>query len=145
MTPYKQLFHHAPSLGAYGDCWRTVIGCLLDMPPQDVPHFCGEDLDNDQWLIETHKWLLPKGHSLVSIPITGRDDTPVSMEDALDTWAGWNPGTYAIMDGMTKEGIMHSVIVADNKIVHNPSTSEIVGPDDANIFWFHVITCTPVY
>ena len=40
MEFYKQLNEHNPDEGVYGDCYRTAIGCLLNIPPEFVPHFC---------------------------------------------------------------------------------------------------------
>lgn len=48
MTPYKQLYGHNPDQGIFGDCFRTALGCLLNLPPEKVPHFydgCGPDDD----------------------------------------------------------------------------------------------------
>jgi hypothetical protein len=30
-----------------GDCWRTVIACLLELPRDDVPHFLADEDDPD--------------------------------------------------------------------------------------------------
>src|SRR5690606_6329025 len=39
VTPCRQLLGHDPDNGIYGDCMRTSIAALLDLPPQEVPHF----------------------------------------------------------------------------------------------------------
>lgn len=38
-----------------GDCWRTAIACLLDIPRDDVPHFLAheDDPDGNGWWAET--------------------------------------------------------------------------------------------
>ena len=40
MTPHHQLVtEYRNDEGVYGDCGRTVIACLMDMHPSEVPHF----------------------------------------------------------------------------------------------------------
>ena len=52
MTPYKQLNHHDPDNGIIGDCYRTAIACLLDLPPDALPNYCegpGGTYGGDGW------------------------------------------------------------------------------------------------
>ena len=39
MKPVKQLFHHDPANGVWGDCFRAVIASVLSLPVEAVPHF----------------------------------------------------------------------------------------------------------
>ena len=58
MKELKQLNLHRPEEGLIGDCFRTCIACLLDMPaPDHVPHayeLAGWDNENST---EAHKLL----------------------------------------------------------------------------------------
>ena len=49
MTPQTQLNKHDPANGVYGDCGRTVIACLLDLHPSEVPHFWDGNLRDCGW------------------------------------------------------------------------------------------------
>ncbi|MGW8565701.1 hypothetical protein [Isoptericola sp. NPDC055881] len=42
MIPADQLHNAGPGEEVVGDCWRTAIACVLDIPPADVPHFVQE-------------------------------------------------------------------------------------------------------
>ncbi len=70
----KQVVKHDPANGAYGDCWRTCIACLLNLQPEEVPHFTqlavehGEDLDCDD---RTREWLRKQGYDMACIPFQG--------------------------------------------------------------------------
>ncbi len=45
MIPLMQRNHHDPANGIYGDCHRAAIASLLELPMDDVPHFCDADSD----------------------------------------------------------------------------------------------------
>ena len=74
MTPFKQIVQHNPDAGAFGDCWRTCIGCLLDLHPTLVPHFVqqanekyGPECLTDKSTELARAWLLERGYTLMSI------------------------------------------------------------------------------
>lgn len=49
MIEYEQLIpHHNEAEGMIGDCWRTCIACILEMPPNLVPHFMRDAKDEPQ-------------------------------------------------------------------------------------------------
>ena len=134
MKRYKSIVPHAPSRGLYGDCYRTVIGCLLDMPPDQVPHFL--DGYAEDWIDQRDTWLAERGLKLVNIfiepPQTPLEDGKVGLEALLWVIGEINQGTYYILCGDTIDGIGHTVVCCGGKIVHNPSPvgCPIVAPVD---------------
>lgn len=138
MIPYKQLIDHDPENGKYGDCGRTAIACLLDMKPENVPHFWGNN--SDKIGVMGHKacnnWLSKHGYAIFCIPYK---DT--SLQQLLDTQAHFNPGIYYMVIGTSKLGCNHVVICKGNEIVHDPSkvNSGIVGPCSDGTYWIELL------
>ena len=134
MTPYKQLLSHDPSAGVWGDCYRTAIGCLLDLPPDEVPHWwdsCWDDTDedNEARIQAMQQWLGGRGYHLIRFyfPNDG-----LSPSEFMEEMAFRNPGLYYMLSGESPGGVDHVVICLDDKVVHDPSplsrTPELVGP-----------------
>ncbi|QGH75903.1 hypothetical protein SEA_AXYM_36 [Gordonia phage Axym] len=46
MRQETQRYMHDNKEGVLGDCWRTALACVLDLPRDDVPHVIGDD---DWW------------------------------------------------------------------------------------------------
>lgn len=132
MKPYKQLFRHQPEQGIIGDCWRTAIGCLLNLPPDQVPHF-GDGCFDDS--VEFHKrtntWLRSKGYSIVETAF----DCPI--EYVFAHLATNNPDRYCLLSGTSRSGFNHTVIACNDQIVWDPSLTDagIVGPCSDGFYW----------
>lgn len=136
MKFHKQRFLHRPEEGQMGDCFRIVLACLLDVDPEDVPHFmqAPEDVPVaeiwrrvDEWLAEHH------GLRYLCFPFDPGD---------LQTWLhgmdeGW-PGLRWELSGKSPRGTTHSVIVEGSKIIHDPHPEGggIVGPDEKSGHYF---------
>ena len=83
MTPAKQLFTEIDARPV-GDCWRTCVAMLLDLPPADVPHwvdqylhlgnvgtdtwplFLGTEVEVPAYAAACQVWLRARGLELVS-------------------------------------------------------------------------------
>lgn len=72
LAEQKQKYKHkSNSQEIVGDCWRTAIACLLEMPRDDVPHFAQlyPDEPSKEWwyksieFVEEHK----EGWTLVAL------------------------------------------------------------------------------
>lgn len=140
MTPYKQLFGHDPENGIYGDCYRTVIGCLVDVPPDKVPHFSvvnGPETTGDEAWGACKEFL--KEYGLISIYVQLLEVDGVQA--ALDRTAFLWPGIILLFNGTSRNGTNHVVIVKDGKIIHDPSPYEtgIVGPLQEGYFTVELI------
>lgn len=134
MTPYKQLFRHKPEEGVFGDCFRTVIGCLLDLAPADVPHFADGGPDNQE-IVDTraNEWLAQFNLRLVDTVYEGDVG---DLKAVLNCVAHYNPNLHYILAGVSRTGVPHCVICLNDQIVHDPSltNSGIVGPTEG-YYW----------
>ena len=132
MTPHKQLYRHRPDEGQVGDCWRTAIGCLLDLPPTEVPHFvetCWNDTPTAN--LNARRWLATKGLGFVELAYSG------DLDSILASIAACSPHTYYLLGGNSRTGVGHSVIGCHDQIVWDPSLDDagIVGPMDDGYYW----------
>lgn len=118
---YKQCNIHRPGEGVYGDCVRTVIACLLDKNPLDVPHFYhGVDTQDDAdkaWL-KMITWLNGEGYSLFTTAYYGEGIEPAGIMQSVNAL---NPGVRFILWGQGRGGTDHVVICRNGKIEHDPS------------------------
>lgn len=134
MQPVKQLFRHNPP-HTYGDCHRAAIACILNMRPQDVPHFMDGKPDNAP-APEAHAhvefWLNRRGLTQITVCYAGGE-----LRDLLITVGNHNPGVAFILGGQSRIGVNHSVVCCNGEIVCDPSLDEsgIVGPCDDGYWW----------
>jgi hypothetical protein len=132
MIERKQLFRHDPEHGVYGDCHRTALACLLDLEPEQVPHF-GENFESPE--VFSHRvaeWLSAQGWCEVSVPYQSTLDELLQCQEAL------NPDVYYLLGGKSRTGCGHTVIGCGGEIVWDPSldNSGIVAPFDTDgLYW----------
>ena len=138
MTPYTQLIQHDPEYGVYGDCYRTCIGCLLDIQPIEIPHFYkdkeyGDSIDVDY---DVRMWLKPRNLHLLTTSI--RD----TIEDFLDYMKTFNCAQHYILLGGTPSNIPHAVVCRGGEIIHDPAPSNpgVTQPLDDGLYWADFIT-----
>lgn len=140
MTPHKQLILHDTSNGQFGDCDRTAIACLLDMAPDDVPHwydgFNGLGQANATALEIRRNWLADRGLFLVSVPYEAD-----AMEQILELIAINHPGIHYLIAGMSPRGVNHVVICRDRSVVHDPHPTDngLIGPCDDGYWWVNFL------
>lgn len=133
MTPYKQLIKHDPANGKWGDCYRTAWGCLLDIPPEEIPHFVDQGRDDCDVLLAA--WLKEQGLRRVCFPLNGE----MPMKDALHFMREWNPDVYYLFSGSSVVA-NHVVVALNNKIIHDPAGRKrpFVGPASDGCWWIDV-------
>ena len=128
----KQLHRHEPQCGINGDCYRTVVACMLDMLPEQVPHFLERVnfLDYDGHWFDGPGGALEWMHSQGLHPINICIDASLGLQEVLDIFGDTNPGIYFLLAGTSKTGVGHWVICKNNEIVWDPSLGNvgIVGP-----------------
>lgn len=134
MQYHKQRFRHQPDKGIYGDCHRTALACLLDMEPEQVPHF-GEMMfvHGTEAASEAEElWLNKQGLSQVFVPYSV--DT---LDNLLLHLASINPRAYYLLGGTSKNGVGHTVVGCGGKLIWDPAqdNSGIVGPMSDGFFW----------
>jgi len=129
------MVRHEPEEGRYGDCWRTCIACLLDLRPDQVPHFL-EDGDMDAGLKRGLDWLRDRGLALCSIPVAD------SLEKLLGMMGEHNPDTEYMLIGTGKRsGVPHVVIGRGGRLVHDPEASRqfLSGPVEGGYYWLELL------
>lgn len=127
----KQLHRHDPANGVHGDCYRTVVACLLDLDHDQVPHR-HDFLTNEDQSRDMDDFLLGKGVRTIRIALNGGD-----VEGALAVAATLSDGLPYLFSGRSRNGTNHVVIARDDRIIHDPSLDDsgIVGPTDVGQFW----------
>lgn len=129
---HTQEFKHDPDNGVYGDCWRTVVACLLELPRDAVPHVCNGP-DDGKATERMRAFLAERGYAMIQIPIAG--DVPLADALALgERCAGGLP--YALT-GTSRTGVNHVVICEGADIVHDTSITQsgIIGPTSDGLWW----------
>ena len=130
MIPHKQTILHDPEIGQWGDCFRTAIACIMNIPdPTEVPHFC--EGENPDWKKDSEAWLNDRGYTLVESGFLSEDAT---LEEVLAQFAR-NPCWY-LVSGSSPRG-NHCVIAQRDQLVHDPHPADtfLVGPN-SNGHWF---------
>ena len=124
----KQLNRHDPENGKWGDCFPTVLACLMNIDRKEVPHFF--DQGNEDYSV-VYDWMAERRVRLIKVIFEGDRDTVIESVSYL------NPGVRWILSGKSSIGAQHVVICKDGKIEHDPSqiNSGIVGPGDDGFFW----------
>lgn len=144
MLEQKQLFLHRPLKGQYGDCHRTALACLLDLPVEKAPHFIGEWLERFEWKargeyqepydwqVEQEKWLNSLGYTTVDVIFDGS----MNIETLFDFMFARNRYAYYILGGQSPRGTNHSVICLGGEWAWDPHPEGgfLVGPCNHG-FW----------
>lgn len=119
-----QVKHDPPN--SYGDCLRACIATVLDMDPQEVPHFADGGASGDEAMWWLRGWA--KTHGLA--PFITAFPGDVSMADLLEMQRTVNPDSVYVLFGGTSGGGDHCVVCKGGEVVHNPAWyhSSLVGP-----------------
>jgi hypothetical protein len=130
--------------GEFGDCYRACIASILEMPPEQVPHFGALSTDSEEMKVQLRAWLADRGLALFENWVSGQ----WSLEKVLKLFSKDSPGAPFILHGEAAikgaGDINHAVVALDGKI-HDPSGAGICGPC-VNIegerlhWWIDVIT-----
>lgn len=118
MIRQKQLFRHEPEKQQFGDCHRTALACLLNIPVEDSPHFIGEwelreqlkaqglEVEFYSWQDEQEAWLNSLGYTTIDVCY----NPEVSVEEVMRCVSIRNPDIYYLIAGTSPRGTNHSVI-----------------------------------
>jgi hypothetical protein len=143
MIPLQQRNRHDPANGIYGDCHRAAVASLLELPLDEVPHFCDADSelpDAEPLMERERKWLAERGLTNINIIYPGES----SLDDVLTSVDATTPGVMFILGGTSTTGCGHSVVAGCGKILHDPSLTKtshhsIVGPMKDGYWWLTFI------
>lgn len=121
MIKLTQLILHNPENGKFGDCFRTCIACILDIPDVTlVPHIFENGFDDTAiWQQPLNEWLSKLGLAYIDV---------ACAEGWFDSW---NINTYHIISGNSPRGFSHAVVGRNGKMVWDPHPSRdgLVGGD----------------
>jgi hypothetical protein len=134
---HKQLFHHDPDNGIFGDCYRTCLANLFGMTPEEVPHFYrGREYDLE--VAEAKEWLVARGFRLARVLFDGS----ARPQDVLYLFGANNLGLFYLFSGRSRTGCNHVVIARDDAIVHDPSLTDagIIGPMSHGYYEIELLT-----
>ena len=135
MTPFKQHFLHDPDKGIDGDCFRTVIACLLDVHPSDVPHVYSNGATTEDGNTAIQNYLADRGLTLARIALAG------TMEQIMHGMKVGSPGIHYLLSGKSPRGFDHVVVCLDDAIVHDPHPdgTGITDPCDGGVYWVEIL------
>ena len=139
MIKHKQLFRHRPEEGQIGDCARTTLACLLDLKPEEVPHFVKDAIERGnefEALADMEAWLQLRGQSMIEFPISA--ESP----EAAFKWAGcYLRNTYYLLAGTSRNDVTHVVIGFKDKLFWDTSidNSGIIGPVSDGYYWIGML------
>ena len=101
MIPHTQTIFVDDPRGIPGDCMRTAVAALLDLPTEAVPHFALFS-EPGAWFDAFTLWL--KGRGLGISPRA-------------------TPDVECLALGMSPRGVEHIVVMGPNGLVHDPHPS----------------------
>jgi hypothetical protein len=94
-----------------GNCFQASIASLFELELNEVPDFCNEFKEYDkQWHEEFNKWLKRFGYCCLTV--VGSEKV-INLPELRDC--------YLLACVENKDGINHSVIYKNGKIVHDPN------------------------
>lgn len=143
MRFHKQLSAHIPQIGMEGDCYRTALACILDMEPNDVPHFMqlfppGPTRDALHPAVE--EWLRQRGYSKIDIPYHVDGHLPVETLREIIAAQNGEDLLY-LLTGLSNFENQHVVICRGSKVLWDPSPADVgvTMPIDGFFFVTHLI------
>jgi hypothetical protein len=112
MTPQTQEYpDHAPERGLIGECFRSALASLTDIPIAQVPHFLRDHWpDGDTALRAMNAFLAQRGLALIHLP--GLNFEAMRREGVGDI--------YHLIMGIDPEGDGHACVGLNGRIVHDP-------------------------
>lgn len=135
MKFHKQRILHDPDNGKYGDCFRTALACLLDMEPEDVPHFMHGAPEAEEFWAIVDEWLNDNGYSLFTVAYSS------GLELVQKGMKNQNPGLLYLIAGTSPRGTTHQCIGFEDQVIHDPHPEGggLVGPVDDGLYWVNTI------
>ena len=124
MIAHKQMIEHDPSNGRYGDCLKTAVASILDLPIDAVPDFNGPNYEWNDQNAELREFAATLGLGYAALMLKG------SPEDVLRYMAVSFPQGVYLMAGKSARGFYHTVICKGGEFLHDPHPSNEFLIDD---------------
>lgn len=134
MTPVHCRVRHNPP-EAYGDCLRACIASVLDMEPEQVPHFMDGNPDAGAMMAQLIQWLGERGLAPFTVMLPGEP-----LDAILEHMGSLNPASTYLLFGGTGDGD-HVVVCQGGRIVWNPAWygGHLVQPASGDIWQVMVL------
>jgi hypothetical protein len=137
MIKQHQMFRHDPDSGVYGDCHRTAIACLLDIHPEEVPHFGQTTMEakkrgeTHDWVADVERFLNSRGLTQVDVVYSG-----VTLDDLFRFMRARNPHTLYLLGGSSPRGSDHTIICRGGEFEWDPHPDGgfVIGPMSNGLF-----------
>ena len=119
MIPVEQTILHDPDKGLIGNCLQACIASILNKSIDQVPHFVARK--KADWFDVMNDWLLQNA---------GVEAMMISEDSNIA------PSGYAILNGKSPRGSMHSVVILNGELAHDPHPAGggIIEPTSYTIF-----------
>ena len=118
MTPLTQTVFADDPRGIPGDCMRTAVASLLELPPEAVPHFALFERD---WFSAFSLWMT--NHQLALSPQGDESEPHLAL-------------------GLSPRGVQHIVIWANGECIHDPHPSR-AGLQPERYWWIGQTVAIP--
>jgi len=137
---HKQLHYHKPEFNEIGDCWRTCVACILNVPPHTIPHHYKEmwqgTVDIAQEVHKATNVLLRERYGIQYV------EYPISCTlEELKTYCNHYYHDHHVMIGCNSIHGGHSVIMRNDDYMWDPAidNSGCVGPMKDGYFWIGLL------
>ena len=131
MKPVHCRVAHEPENGKYGDCVRACVASLLELEPEDVPHFYEDNASGEIGTERVRQFLATKNLA----PFYTYFDGAITFTELMNVQRIMNPSTYYMLFHRTESGD-HVVICKGGEVDFDPAwyRSKVAGPN-SNGFW----------
>jgi hypothetical protein len=142
MKYHKQAFRHDPANGVYGDCFRTAVACVLEVPRDEVPHVFHDGCDGPTADERMNAWLAARGLMQFVIAFDGKDLSLEQVLAPINCAVGGMP--EYLLYGRSKNGTDHVVVCMGNRVAWDPAIDDsgIVGPCNDGYWWIVALVAT---
>ena len=120
MKKFKQLIKHDPGKGQFGDCWRTVVACMLEIEPAKVPHFVDGEIHFREALRRTNDYLEDFGLALLTFDLFLKNQRELFEGYREFVAFGFPKCPEFLIWGTAPTGVGHVVIANEKGFVYDP-------------------------
>lgn len=116
MIPIKQtLFNIEEGAEDAGNCFVAALASILEVDLDSIPHFCKIYSGKTEWFVAARRWLR-YNYGLDLLPLNYENETDDERRKIRIYLKG-----YHIASVKSPREVMHSVVIKDGVIVHDPS------------------------
>ena len=131
MIPVVCQVKHDPDAGTYGDCIRACVASILELTPDQVPHFVHDNCAPVEANRRLREFLATLGYAPFVMGFEGSD----TLDDVLTHMREQNPNVIYMLFGRTDCGD-HVIVCRGGEVAHDPAwySSPLIGPGSSG-YW----------